>query len=95
MVEQELLVTIPRGGGGGAWIRENAPNQNQAGGGGPGLPNPFQDSNIGQLSGGQRYLAGGGGGGVESNATVGNGGVGGGGIGGRQTGPNLDWEWSP
>tara|TARA_B100001250_G_scaffold38201_1_gene30492 strand:+ start:6056 stop:7966 length:1911 start_codon:yes stop_codon:yes gene_type:complete len=80
----------PQGGGGGAGaVGESAPNQNQAGAGGAGLPNPFQDSNIGQSSGGQRYLAGGGGGGVESNATVGNGGVGGGGIGGRQS-PNLD-----
>ena len=80
----------PQGGGGGAGeAGENAPNQNQAGKGGDGLPNPFQDTNIGQSSGGQRYLAGGGGGGVESNATVGNGGVGGGGIGGRQS-PNLD-----
>ena len=81
----------PQGGGGGAGgVGANALSNDYAGDGGPGLPNPFGEATqIGYRVNKTYWLAGGGGGGVESNAQVGRGGIGGGGIGGRQS-PNTD-----
>ena len=80
----------PQGGGGGAGAPgENSRNNDFAGNGGFGVVNPFGEvTTIGERVNRSYWLAGGGGGGVESNAEVGRGGLGGGGIGGRQS-PNT------
>jgi len=81
----------PQGGGGGAGAPgENSRNNDFAGNGGFGVVNPFGEvTGIGERINRSYWLAGGGGGGVESNAEVGRGGLGGGGIGGRQS-PNTN-----
>lgn len=71
----------PAGGGGGA----GAPGQNatssRGGAGGAGIVNPITGSTVGQLVGGQYYIAGGGGGFDDTNFNLG--GIGGGGTNAR------------